>query len=106
MAKYMIRASYTSKGVQGLLKEGAVKRRKAAEAPIRGLGGHVEAFYFAFGGDDAILICDAPDNVAVAAITLAVNASGAAHCKTTVLLTAEEMEKACRTKVDYQPPGG
>ncbi len=106
MPKYMIRASYTAQGVRGLLNEGAFKRRKAAEAPIRDLGGSVEAFYFAFGDDDAILICDLPDNVTAAAIILAVNASGAARCKTTVLLTAEEMDQARHTKVSYTPPGG
>lgn len=105
MAKFMIRASYSAAGARGLMKEGALKRRQAAEGPIRDLGGQVEAFYFALGDDDAVIICDLPDNVSVAAVALAVNASGAVSTKTTVLLTAEEMEEACRKTVDYAPPG-
>lgn len=105
MPKYLIRASYTSDGAKGLLKQGALSRRQAAEAPIRSLGGSVEAFYFAFGDDDAIVICDAPDNVSAAAVSLAVNASGAVSTKITVLLTPEEMDAAARKSVNYSPPG-
>ena len=105
MAKYLIRASYTPDAVKALMQEGAQKRRQAAEAPIRNLGGSIEAFYFALGDDDAVAICDLPDKVSAAALSLAVNASGAVNLRTTVLLTAEEMDEACRKTVDYSPPG-
>ena len=52
MPKYLIQASYTAEGVQGLLKDGGSKRRAAAEQAIKGLGGRLEAFYFAFGDTD------------------------------------------------------
>lgn len=105
MAKYLIRASYSSQGAKGLLKDGALARRRAAEAPIQSLGGSVEAFYFSLGEDDAIVICELPDNVSAAAISLAVNASGVVSIKTAALLTAEEMDAACRKSVQYTPPG-
>jgi hypothetical protein len=41
----------------------------------------------------------------VAAICLAVNASGAAMLTTTVLLTAEELDKAAEASFTYTPPG-
>ena len=44
---------------------------------MRGLGGTVEAFYFAFGQSDAYVIADLPDNVSAAAVASAVGASGA-----------------------------
>ena len=73
---------------------------------VKDLGGTVEAFYFALGDADALVVVDVPDKVSVAAVRLAVNASGAVSTKTTVLLTAEEMDAACRKSVAYSPPGG
>lgn len=105
MPKYLITASYTTEGVKGLAKDGGTKRRQAAEAAIKSAGGRLEAFYFAFGEHDAYVVIDAPDNVSVAAASLAVNASGAVQAKTVVLLTPEEVDQAARKTVTYTPPG-
>jgi len=105
MPKYLITASYTVEGVKGLAKDGGTKRRQAAEAAIKSAGGRLEAFYFAFGEHDAYVILDAPDNAAVAAASLAINASGAVQAKTVVLLTPEEMDQAAKKTVAYTPPG-
>jgi uncharacterized protein with GYD domain len=71
----------------------------------QGLEGKLEAFYYAFGEDDAYVILDLPDNVSMAAAALAVSAAGAATVKTTVLLTPEEIDQAARKAVSYRPPG-
>ena len=105
MPKYLIQASYSTEGVKGLLKDGGSKRRAAAEAAIKGLGGKLDAFYFAFGDTDVFALADAPDNVSAAAVSLAVSASGAVHTKITVLLTPEEMDQATQKSVSYRPPG-
>ena len=105
MPKYLIQASYTPEGVKGLLKDGGSKRRAAAAAAGKGLGGNLEVFYFAFGDTDVFAIADAPDNLSAAAVSLAVTASGAVHAKTTVLLTPEEMDQAAKKTVSYRPPG-
>jgi uncharacterized protein with GYD domain len=105
MPKYLITASYTPEGVKGVLKDGGTKRRQAAEAAIKSVGGRMEAFYFAFGDHDAIVLVDAPDNASVASASLAINASGAVQTKTTVLLTPEELDQATKTTATYQPPG-
>lgn len=105
MPKYLFQGSYTAEGTKGLLKDGGSKRRAAVEEMIKKLGGKLEAFYFAFGESDSLLIVDAPDNVSIAAASLAVNASGAAHVKTTVLLTPEEMDAATKKRVPYSAPG-
>jgi uncharacterized protein with GYD domain len=105
MPKYLIQASYTVDGIQGLLKDGGSKRKAAAEQAIKGLGGNIEAFYFAFGDADAVVIADAPDNQTAAAVSLAVTASGAVRTKITVLLTPEEMDQAAKKSVSYRPPG-
>ena len=105
MPKYLIQASYTAEGVKGLLKDGGSKRRAVAEEAIKSLGGRLEAFYFAFGETDGVLIAELPDNVSAAAVSMVVNASGAIDTKTTVLLTPEEMDKAAKKTVTYRPPG-
>jgi uncharacterized protein with GYD domain len=106
MAKFLIKASYTSDGVKGLLKEGGTGRRAAIDQLVGGLGGKVEAFYYALGDDDAFVIVDLPDNTAAAAISLAVNAIGAVQIKTVPLLAAEDVDEAAKKSVDYRPPGG
>ena len=105
MPKYLVSASYTAEGAKGLLKDGGTKRRQAIEAAIKGVGGRVEAFYFAFGEHDVYVIVDAPDNAAIAAVTIAVGAAGGAVSRTTVLLTAEELDQATKKKPNYIPPG-
>ena len=94
MPKYLFHGSYTAEGVKGLLKDGGSKRRAVVEQLIKDQGGTLEAFYFAFGENDFYGIADLPDNVSIAAISLAVGASGAVQVKTTVLLTPEEMDQA------------
>ena len=49
MAKYLIKATYTSDGSKGLLKDGGTQRRAAAEQALKSAGGKLETFYFAFG---------------------------------------------------------
>jgi|SRR5580765_1009764 uncharacterized protein with GYD domain len=105
MAKYLIEASYTTEGAKGLLKDGGSKRRAAAEQAVKNAGGKLEAFYFAFGNRDALVIVDAPDHATVVATSLAINASGAVRTKTTVLLTPEEIDQASKKGVKYTPPG-
>ncbi len=105
MPKYLIQASYTQEGVKGLLKDGGSKRRAVAEETIKGLGGKLEAFYFAFGETDVFVIADLPDHASAAAVSMVVNATGAIQSKTIVLLTPEEMDRATKKTVSYHPPG-
>jgi uncharacterized protein with GYD domain len=105
MAKYLLAASYTAEGAKGVMKDGGTKRRQAAEQAIKSAGGKLEAFYFAFGDNDAYVIVDAPDNASVAAMSLTISASGAVNTKTVVLLTPEEIDQASKKGTTYQPPG-
>ncbi len=105
MAKYLLEASYTAEGAKGLAKSGGSKRRTAVEEMVKRVDGKVEAFYFSFGASDVYVIIDVPDPASAAAISLAVNQSGAAQVKTHVLLTPEEIDKAAKRSVGYRPPG-
>ena len=107
MPKYLIQGSYSQQGLQGVLKEGGSKRREAAEQLIKGMDGRLEAYYYAFGSDDFVIIADLPSNVDAATLSLAVNASGAVQSRTTVLITPEEADQATKKMktVRYRPPG-
>jgi uncharacterized protein with GYD domain len=105
MPKYLIKASYTSEGARGLLKEGGSARRAAVQKLIEGIGGKVEAFYFAYGEDDAYVITDVPDASTGLAISLAVNASGAVRLTTIPLISPEEIDSASKKTVAYRAPG-
>lgn len=105
MPKYLVQASYTAVGTKGLLKEGGTARRKAVQQAVEGLGGKLEAFYYAFGDTDVFGIADMPDNVSAAAFSLLVGASGAARVKGTVLISPEEIDQASKKATTYRPPG-
>ena len=105
MAKFLWKASYTSEGVKGVLKEGGTGRRAAVEKVVEGLGGKVESFYFALGEEDVYVIAELPDTVTATAVSLTVNASGVVALQTVELLTPEQVDEASKKSVDYRPPG-
>jgi len=105
MAKYLLEVNYTIEGLRGVMAKGGSARKTAAAAAAKSAGGKLDAFYFAFGGHDAYVIADFPDNVSAAALALTVSASGGAVVRTTVLLTPEEVDKATEKKVGYRAPG-
>ena len=105
MPKYLLQASYTTEGTKGLAREGGSRRRAHVEELLKKLGGKLEAFYYAFGDDDVVAIYDLPDAATAAAVSLAVNGSGAVRAKTTALVSPEEMDQASKKSVGYRPPG-
>jgi uncharacterized protein with GYD domain len=105
MPKYLAQANYVGEGLKGLLKEGGSSRKAAVEKLFASMGGTVEAFYYAFGDTDLFIIADVPDNVTTAALSLTVNAAGAASVKITALLTPEEIDAASKKTPFYRAPG-
>jgi len=105
MGKYLLEATYSQSGIQGVMKEGASARKEFIEKLVANIGGSVEAFYFAFGDADAIVIADLPDEATAAAMSMAVGASGAASVKTTVLLDATTVDAATQMTTGYRAPG-
>ena len=105
MPKYLVSVTYSAEGARGVMKEGGSARKALVTQIIEKAGGSVEAFYYAFGHDDVHVILDAASNVDVAALTMAVSASGAGSIRTTVLLTAEEVDEATKKSLGYRAPG-
>ncbi|HEY6192728.1 MAG TPA: GYD domain-containing protein [Bacteroidota bacterium] len=105
MAKFMIKASYTSEGMKGLMKEGGSSRKKVVEKMLAPLGGSVECFYYAFGDADVYSVVELPDAVSAAAVSFAINASGAVQTSMVPLLSPKEVDAACKKSVGYRAPG-
>jgi uncharacterized protein with GYD domain len=83
-------------------------RRKAAQTYIESVGGTLHGFWYAFGTHDGYTLWEAPDNVSMAVVALALSGGGAlSSLETTVLLTVDETLDALRTaqKVQYRAPG-
>ena len=104
MAKYLVIADYNADGIKGVLKSGGTARADAVKQAVEGLGGKVESFYFAFGGEDAFVTVDLPDNASAAAIAMTASASGQVAVRTVVLLTPAEIDDAGKRQVNYRPP--
>jgi len=105
MAKYLWQASYTAAGAKGVLSEGGSARRNAVESVVEGLGGKIDAFYYAFGDDDVVVIVDLPSYAAATAVSLAVAATGSVRIKTTPLIDVAEVDEAAKLSVPYRAPG-
>jgi uncharacterized protein with GYD domain len=105
MPKYLLTARYNAEGVRGVMKEGGSKREAAARALVESLGGKVEAFYFAHGDADAVVVCEFPDSASALAGVMAVNASGLVTASTTPLITAREIDEAAAKSGKYRAPG-
>jgi uncharacterized protein with GYD domain len=107
MPLYLTRFSYTAETWKKLAGK-PEDRRKAAQQYIESVGGKLHGFWYAFGTHDGINLWEAPDNVSMAAVVVAISGGGAlSSCETTVLLTVDEMMEALRKagQVSYRPPG-
>ncbi len=105
MSKYLLQASYTPGGLTGLLDEGGTRRREALTATIEGMGGSLEALYYAFGACDLFIIADLPDDATATAVSLNIGAAGALNVSVTVLVTPETVDAAIAKSVPYRAPG-
>ena len=107
MPLYLTRFSYTPETWARLIGN-PEDRRKAAQAYIASVGGQLHGFWYAFGEPDAYTLYEAPDNVSMAAVALAITAGGAlSSLETTALLTVDETMEALRKaqQVGYRAPG-
>ncbi|MFW3169040.1 GYD domain-containing protein [Geodermatophilus sp. CPCC 206100] len=107
MPLYLTRFSYTPETWARLITN-PEDRRQAATTYIESVGGRLHGFWYAFGPHDGYTLWEAPDNVSMAAVAVALAAGGAlSPVETTVLLTVEETMAALATaqQVRYRPPG-
>ena len=107
MPHYLTRFSYTPATWSRLIQS-PEDRRGAATQYIEAVGGRLHGFWYAFGDHDAYCLWEAPDNVSMAAVSIAISAGGAlSEFHTTVLLSVEETLSALHkaSGVAYRAPG-
>jgi uncharacterized protein with GYD domain len=107
MPLYLSKFSYTP-ATWARLSANPEDRRQAAQSYIESVGGKLHGFWYAFGSHDGYNLWEAPDNVSMAAVALAISGGGAlSSFETTVLLTVEETLQALRKaeQVRYRAPG-
>jgi uncharacterized protein with GYD domain len=107
MPLYLTKFNYTPETWAKLISK-PEDRRKAAQSYIESVGGKLQGFWYAFGTHDGYTLWEAPDNVSMAAVALAIGGGGAINSlETTVLLTVDETMDALRKakQIQYRPPG-
>ena len=107
MPLYLTKFSYTPETWSRLIAN-PEDRRMAAQSYIESVGGTLHGFWYAFGSHDGYSLWEAPDNVSMAAVAIAIGAGGALRSiETTVLLSVDETIEALRTagQVRYRSPG-
>ena len=107
MPMYLTRFSYSPE-TWARLSKNPEDRRKAAQAYIESVGGKLHGFWYAFGEYDGYNLWEAPDNVSMAAVAIAIGGGGAlSKFETTVLITVEEtLDALARVEgIRYRPPG-
>ena len=96
MPFYLTRFSYTP-ATWARLVQNPEDRRAAARRYVEAVGGTLHGFWYAFGEHDAYGLYEAPDNVSMAAMAIAIGAGGAlSSLHTIALLTVEETLAALR----------
>jgi uncharacterized protein with GYD domain len=107
MPVYLSKFTYTPETWARLIRN-PEDRRTAAQQYVEAVGGQLHGFWYAFGAHDGYTLWEAPDNVSMAAVALAIGGGGAlASLDTTVLLTVDETLEALRQAagITYQAPG-
>ncbi len=108
MAHYLFQCSYTAEAWASLVQNPR-NRIEAVRSVVEELGGSMENGWTAFGEYDVVAVLQMPDNVSVAAFSMAVSAGGAVKSiKTTPLMSMEEGVEAMKkaSGLGYQAPTG
>lgn len=107
MPLYLTHFSYTPETWARMIAN-PEDRRDAARSYIESVGGKLHGFWYGFGKHDGHTLWEAPDNVSMAAVALAIGAGGAlSSLETIVLMSVEDTIDALRkaSELKYKAPG-
>ena len=107
MPLYLTKFSYTPETWARLIGN-PEDRRKAAQTYIESVGGKLHGFWYAFGAHDGYTLWEAPDNVSMASVAVAIGSGGAiSGLETTVLMSVEDTLEALKKagQIQYKAPG-
>ena len=107
MSYYLLQVAYTPEVWAAMLMN-PQNCLEEVRSVIERLGGKLEGSWLALGEYDAVVICQMPDHVSAAAVSMATSAQGMVKAiKTTPLVTVEEslgaLKKAAGA-IDQLPP--
>lgn len=110
MALFITYASYSKKGVTGLLAS-PEDRTAAIQSMLDEIGGKIVALYMTTGEHDIVVVHEAPDRADTVAMAMATRASGAvSEIKTVQAWSGAEFSKiaakGATLATAYSPPGG
>jgi uncharacterized protein with GYD domain len=105
MPLYLGRFKYSGEAIKGMV-ENPQDRGKVAAQTAESLGCKLHGFWWALGERDGAFLLEAPDNVTVVALSMAVGASGQISTENTALLDMDEAQEAMRraAAVSFRPP--
>lgn len=108
MPHYLVQFSYGSRSIKNLVERPDEDHAAGASGLVASLGGSLLGYWYAFGDFDGVVLFEAPDNSAAAAVAMAVGGTGeVSRLRTTVLLTMDEAKRASRkaASATHLPPG-
>jgi uncharacterized protein with GYD domain len=91
MKTYVMLINYTQKGIENVKESPA--RLEKAKAAFRAAGGEMKAFYLAMGRYDMVVVGEAPDDVALAKVGLAIASAGSIRTETLRVFTEDEYKE-------------
>lgn len=106
MPLYMIQESYSDRA-NGSMIASPQDRTAAVETMLEGFGAKLHGLWFCLGDFDVLALIELKDNIAAAALSMAIRSTGAMSAyKTTPLLTMAEATEAMRQagNIGYSSP--
>ncbi len=91
MATYISLVHYTDQGIRSI--KDSANRLDSAKKAFQAAGGELKQFYLAMGQYDIVIIAEAPDDEAVARITLSLGALGNVRTQTMRVFPEGEFRK-------------
>jgi uncharacterized protein with GYD domain len=103
MPLYMYQGAYTAESLAAQIKD-PKDRIEVVRPAFDAIGGKILASGYPFGDFDVVVVYEAPDDTAAAALALAVAAGGAVRSsRTTKLLSGQEWIASLRKAQDIAP---
>ena len=89
MATYITLGNFTDQGIRNV--KDTTKRAEAVKEAVRKSGANMKNIYWTMGSYDLIGIFEAPDDLSMSAVALAIGMAGNIRGQTLRALTADEM---------------
>ncbi len=95
MPLYLGRFKYSPEAIRAMI-ENPQDRGAASREAAESLGCKLHGLWWTLGEHDGAFLLEAPDNIAVVALAMAVGATGQVTSEATVLLDMDEAQEAMR----------